>query len=383
VSASENQDQGADKPLVLIVDDDLQFQRLAELQLRRDFDLIQASDGRKAVDLALELQPDVIVLDVVMPFMNGKEVLAKLNEREETRDIPVVVFSILGTSDEKIELLDGGAFDFITKPADPGELIARIRGAARVGARNLLARSKAIGNHSKEFDSRLAQEVSRASRSSASLSLLLVATGDGNELPDADTSVRVDNVAQDSAILRTNLRLPDSLFHRGKGEFSVILPDTSMSAAYLVAERCRKALDRANAPKRPSSVGIAEFSPRHSAEELVQKAELALARARDSGGGCWRADDPRRHSVNTLALSEELTEREWNVLHHLAYKRTEYEIAQRLGIRTGTVRSHKARIRRKLQIAPSVRLTDFARNNLHEILAGGGEVTDLGGEAED
>ena len=97
--------------------------------------------------------------------------------------------------------------------------------------------------------------------------------------------------------------------------------------------------------------------------------EIALVRAKESGGGrTWRADDPRRHGLNPVALSEDLTEREWDVLVHLSHRRTEQEIARRLGISRGTVRSHKARIRRKLHVSPDMRLSDFVRTNFRDLV---------------
>ena len=81
--------------------------------------------------------------------------------------------------------------------------------------------------------------------------------------------------------------------------------------------------------------------------------------------------EPTTHasrSINPIALSEELTDREWDVLAHLANRRTEQDIARRMGIRPGTVRSHKARIRRKLHVDPDLRLSEFARSNFRELI---------------
>jgi diguanylate cyclase (GGDEF)-like protein len=318
----------------------------------------------------------------MMPEMDGKEVLEKLREGVATRNIPVMVLTALGAMDDKIELLDRGAVDFLTKPADPRELIARIRGVARIADRDRPRSRPSQVEGRGEFMSRLAEEVARSSRSAAPLSILVLARADreGSPVPDTD-----ERVARASAILRSKLRLADCLFHLGGNEFGIILPDTSIATGFLVAERCREALDLDDPSQGGrASVGVAEFSQGHGAEELIEKARIALAHARESGGGrSWRADDLRRRSLNTLALSEDLTDREWDVLRHLAYKRTEVEIAKRLGIQTGTVRSHKARIRRKLQVAPSVRLTEFARNNLQDILVTSNPSPDMEGEGSD
>ncbi|MDQ3939759.1 MAG: LuxR C-terminal-related transcriptional regulator, partial [Actinomycetota bacterium] len=110
-------------------------------------------------------------------------------------------------------------------------------------------------------------------------------------------------------------------------------------------------------------------TPGRNADEVTAKAEIALFRAKESGGGrSWRSDDPRRHGLSPSSLAEDLTDREWDVLIHLSHHRTEQEIARRLGITRGTVRSHKARIRRKLHVSPDMRLSDFVRKNFKELI---------------
>ena len=72
--------------------------------------------------------------------------------------------------------------------------------------------------------------------------------------------------------------------------------------------------------------------------------------------------------MNPVSLAEELTDREWSVVTHLSARRTEQDIARRMGIRPGTVRSHKARIRRKLHVPPDIRLSDFVRSNFNDLM---------------
>ncbi len=86
-------------------------------------------------------------------------------------------------------------------------------------------------------------------------------------------------------------------------------------------------------------------------------------------------DDRRRNGLNPASLADQLTEREWSVLVALANRRTEQDIARRLGIAPGTVRSHKARIRRKLHVPPDMRLGEFVRTNLRDLIARIGPLT--------
>jgi diguanylate cyclase (GGDEF)-like protein len=346
-------------------------------QLSPRFDVIHAEGGSGCVDLAREQQPDVILLDMMMPGMGGADVLKALGDDPRTEDIPVIVLSALAGVDDKVSGLDGGAVDYIVKPVDAKELVARAAAAIRTRSRPAgWARPRdedpltglLDGN---AFRRRTQEECSRAARAHSALSVLLIDIdhmGDINEkLGHAEGDAVLTAVGR---LLRTILRASDSVFRVGGDEFAVLLPDTDLPTAKAAADRVRAAL--VIAPTRlavTASIGIADFNPGNTADEALDKAKIALVRARESGGDrAWRADDPRRKAISARTLSEDLTDREWAVLTHLARGRTEQEIARRLGIRTGTVRSHKARIRRKLHVAPNARLADFARMNFRELI---------------
>ena len=89
------------------------------------FDVVFAEDGEKALEMARNGRPDVILLDHVMPKMDGKEVFARLKDHESTSDIPVLVL----TGMTRVHSTDWQGADFITKPFNPDDLVARIRGA--------------------------------------------------------------------------------------------------------------------------------------------------------------------------------------------------------------------------------------------------------------
>lgn len=369
----------AQRPLVLVTDDDPDLRTLAHMQLSpQGYDVIQAPDGEECIRLAVERRPDVILLDMMMPGMNGAEVLTKLSDNPRTADIPVVFLSALGSTEDRVKGLDGGAVDWITKPADPRELVARVGAAARTKARHEEIRLQAGADpvtsllRRDPFMQRLGEEVSRAARSTAPLSLLLVALDDSATILERHGSAVHDVVMKEAAsVLRTTLRNSDGLYRYRNDEFAAILPDTDVATAFLAAERCREEMRTVEVVGEPTSisVGVAQTTNGRSRDDLIARAEIALFRAKDSGGGqSWRADDPRRHGLNPIALSEDLTEREWDVVMHLSQRRTEHEIARHLGITRGTVRSHKARIRRKLHVAPDIRLSDFIKTNLRDLI---------------
>ena len=366
------------RPLVLVVDDDADLRSLAQLQLGAGFDVIQASDGQRCVARAASEQPDVILLDMMMPGMNGSEVLKELSAMPVTKDIPVIFLSALGGVDHRVKGLEEGAVDYIAKPVESRELIARVSIAARTTARHQELAAQ-VGSDRRTglslrpaFEERLLQEVSRSERSSAALSVMLLYIDQMAAIKAALAVEAADELMHDAALVVRNVfRRADGVYRYSDDEFAAILPDTDIATSCLAAERCRQAIAKITFEGQPVSVsiGTAEYSTGRKSEELIAKAEIALFRAKESGGNrSWRADDPRKRSINPIALSEDLTEREWDVLAHLANRRTEQDIARRLGIRPGTVRSHKARIRRKLHIDPDLRLSEFARSNFRELV---------------
>ena len=118
---------------VRVVDDDPAMRRTRSINLRaRDYEVETAGDGRSALQIVDERMPDVILLDLGLPDLDGVSVLTRL--RSFTR-VPVIVVSARSESDDKVEALDLGAVDYITKPFSIEELMARVRAASRRGGR--------------------------------------------------------------------------------------------------------------------------------------------------------------------------------------------------------------------------------------------------------
>jgi len=114
---------------ILVVDDEPHIVRTLTINLRaRDYDVESAGDGRSALQILAERTPDVIVLDLGLPDMQGVDVLRRIRE---TSTVPVVVLSARQESDDKVEALDAGADDYVTKPFGMDEFLARVRAAAR------------------------------------------------------------------------------------------------------------------------------------------------------------------------------------------------------------------------------------------------------------
>jgi diguanylate cyclase (GGDEF)-like protein len=224
--------------------------------------------------------------------------------------------------------------------------------------------------------------MARSRRHNNPLSIMLIGADRSEAILAAHGPAAADeHIVQIAGLLKDALRASDEAFRYDVNTLAVILPETEISAAHQAGNRILEivgavgygtggvtlTLDRG--PGGGVSIGIADLDAGTTIESLIGRVEEALRLARESGGGvAWRSDDPRRTGIGAEALASALTPREWTVLAHLAERETEQEIAARLGIRAGTVRSHKARIRRKLNIRRNVRLSEFAREHLTELM---------------
>lgn len=115
-------------PRILAVDDEPTIVRLVEVALsNQGYKVSTASSGAEALEKAKAELPDLVLLDIMMPGMDGHEVQRRLREDPATADIPVVFLTAVGDVDVQLEGLEQGAIDFITKPFDPLDLRARVR----------------------------------------------------------------------------------------------------------------------------------------------------------------------------------------------------------------------------------------------------------------
>lgn len=113
---------------ILIVDDDLDTLRMVGLLLqRKGYKIIAASQGKQALEKAESENPDLILLDVMMPDMDGFEVLNQLRSNGSTSDIPIIMFTAKSQVEDKVSGFEAGADDYLTKPTHPAELIARVK----------------------------------------------------------------------------------------------------------------------------------------------------------------------------------------------------------------------------------------------------------------
>lgn len=120
------------KPLILVVEDEGALQKLLAYNLKAaDFDVVQAYDGEEALMLIEEREPDLVLLDWMLPQLSGLELCRRLRRRPETSAVPIIMLTARGEEPDRLRGLETGADDYITKPFSPAELLARIRAVLR------------------------------------------------------------------------------------------------------------------------------------------------------------------------------------------------------------------------------------------------------------
>jgi len=162
---------------ILIVDDEPRVVRLLSMMLREEgYEVLQGYSGEAALEATEKESPDLILLDIMMPGIDGYEVCQKLRETEQTKAIPIIMITALEGIDEKVKALNLGADEFISKPFNKLELLARIRTLLRVKyLHDELARAnqKLLEQHKVlEGERKIAREVQEGVTSSLPLPLI-------------------------------------------------------------------------------------------------------------------------------------------------------------------------------------------------------------------
>jgi len=114
--------------LVLIADDDRDIVRFVALNLRLEgFEVVVANDGQDALDMALDVRPSLILLDTMMPRMDGYEVCSRLRDQRPDAQIPVIMLTARSMDADRSMAYTAGASDWVTKPFDPADLVSKVK----------------------------------------------------------------------------------------------------------------------------------------------------------------------------------------------------------------------------------------------------------------
>lgn len=294
---------GARKPNVLVVEDSATMRAVLRKHLRQNgFTVVEAYDGEEAMLRCREVAPDVVLLDVEMPKMNGYEVIAALKADEQLEIIPVVFLTGRETVEDVARGLRLGAHDYLRKPFEEIELVARVSAAARMkGLQDELRRRHAellevsrtdaltgLFNR-RHLEEQLPALSSSASRHGQAMAAVMVDIDHFKKVNDTYGHAGGDVVLQVVAQrLQSRLRLEDRLARWGGEEFLLVLPQTDAEGALILAESLRVRVATAPievgglAVKVTVSLGCAVTLDRDY-EKLIRQADTALYEAKHGG----------------------------------------------------------------------------------------------------
>ena len=239
--------QEKDKQKILIADDERFNLNILVDILKPDYKVIVAKDGKQALKRAESNPPDLILLDIMMPEMDGYEVCKNLKENEQTKDIPVIFITAMKEAGDEARGFDLGAVDYITKPFQAAIVMARVKAQLKMKWQADMLRQMAsidglteIPNRQK-FEEVFDREWNRAVRNKVPLSVLLMDIDFFKQYNDAYGHGRGDKclkaVAQ--ALAGTIRRPGDFVARYGGEEFIAVLPETDIPGAMTIAETMR------------------------------------------------------------------------------------------------------------------------------------------------
>jgi diguanylate cyclase (GGDEF)-like protein len=310
-SVAEKAVADARAPLILVADDEPVNLALIKRRLEwEEYHVETAQDGGEAVEAAKRVLPDLVILDVMMPVLDGLGACRLLKEDPSTRDIPVIFLSALDDTDTKVNGLSLGANDYISKPFRVEELLARVAVAIRLkrerdllqeSAEELRRRAEAASEMSMTdaltgllnrygLQRALQRELSEARRYTRPLSCLLLDIDFFKAINDTHGHAAGDAALMQTArVLTETVRGSDVVCRYGGEEFLVLAPETDARGAHSLAEKIRLSVssrlfgDGGRAFALTLSAGVAELRPGESGNDMIARADLALYQAKQHG----------------------------------------------------------------------------------------------------
>lgn len=296
--------------ILLVEDDKLQAKVTKNYLEAMGYDVIWVDDGKAAIKVAKTQPVELILLDLVLPDIDGNEVCRWLKVNQDTRSIPIIMLTVKGATTDKVTGLEAGANDYLQKPYSETELNARIYACLRTKALQDELREKnkelesallkleflAITDpltdlfNRRHFETAIENEFVRTLRYQSPTSCIMIDIDHFKRINDQYGHRAGDMVLKEIArLIKCCIREIDTAARWGGEEFSILLPQTKLDAAANVAQRTLNSVSHYTfssfTEKITVSIGIATVPEKtiDTAEKLIHAADLALYKAKANG----------------------------------------------------------------------------------------------------
>ena len=290
------------KAKILIADDEVSIRdAIKAILLMDNYRVVIAKNGKEAVEIFKRESPDLVILDVSMPYLTGFQVLEKIKVYFGERYIPVLFLTVSVKMDDKLKALYGGAVDYLTKPTSPEELLARIKNFLEIKKNHDNLKKAAVydwmtGAMNKgHFLKKAREELEKAVRNKTPLSFIFMDIDHFKKINDEVGHLAGDSVIAEFGIrLKKQIRNIDLLGRFGGDEFMVMLPHKGNKEALVVAKRIEKTVRTKPIVFEKKKISITtsqgvvslETDKKIEMDQLIKLSDEALYEAKAKGGDC-------------------------------------------------------------------------------------------------
>jgi len=285
---------------ILIVDDEKANIIALSHILGPTYSIYSSRNGHDAIEIAKEYSPCMILLDILMPEMDGYAVIEELKNNEATRDIPVIFITGLDNAEDERRGLSLGAADYISKPFNPAVVELRVLNQIKIINQIRLINKLSVTDqltgipNRRSFDNQMEREWLRSAREKVPLSMMMLDVDNFKFYNDTFGHQQGDVALQTVAmtIAKTLKRPADFAARWGGEEFAILLPNTTIAGAVKIAERIRKNVEQTPIPmlsgditRATVSIGVHTMKPSRECLqcELILKVDKALYAAKETG----------------------------------------------------------------------------------------------------
>lgn len=284
---------------ILVVDDNANNRRLlVDILEDEDYTVFTAENGLQVLEMAQKLKPDIILLDIMMPGLDGFGVCSSLKSEPLTKDIPIIMVTAKTDSRDIKSSLELGAFDYIKKPIDEIEVIARVQSALRFKnhenqLREMAMKDGLTGVYNRSLLMELLEkEMIKGERMENPIAFVMLDIDHFKSINDTYGHIVGDMVLKKMAFHLSEIaRKSDIVGRYGGEEFSIILPNVDREDAYQICERLRKSIENLEFITEKGrfhitvsfGVYVKNKDEAITHEEMVKRADEALYRAKNNG----------------------------------------------------------------------------------------------------